>query len=421
MTAEIIEEVAEVDAIDHVDDVEAVDEVDEVDADWLSVPEAVAAPAPRFEEPAPPPDPSTFHFVDPDRTVTPARARSDSGRWLDAHLLTILATVAAVPALRIPAAWVIACSIAALVMLAIGSIKGQVKEKGSADVVVVPARVVGRMLLGAINPLNWLKVLLGALAALTVGALAAALIAGAQWLVAHGTDGILAAMRMGAWAHALTYAAFAACGLMLRGGGRTADRRANALHRVSRRVPEAAIAGLTACIVIVFASIAVAGPNVDVSFLRAHDGLGWVPAGLRADVDGLRDEIVTNELDAATECLSGDQVKLWTATYTAANAVDDPDVARLTADPARAPDQGAIAAAALVAHNHLASWVEVIEIAVGDQVVLTIDRRGLPRDEPLTDAAVLRAHAAGTPDWLTAISPPVNGDTVLSCSARTPL
>ena len=141
-------------------------------------------------------------------------------------------------------------------------------------------------------------------------------------------------MRMGAWAHALTYAAFAACGLMLRGGGRTADRRANALHRVSRRVPEAAIAGLTACIVIVFASIAVAGPNVDVSFLRAHDGLGWVPAGLRADVDGLRDEIVTNELDAATERLSGDQVKLWTATYTAANAVDDPDVARLTADPA---------------------------------------------------------------------------------------
>ena len=416
MTAEIIEEVDNVDAI-----AEEVDAIKEVDDDWLSPPAAVEARAPQFEEPAPPPDPAMFHFVDPDRKITPGKARSDSGRWLDAHLLTILATVASVPAFRIPAAWVIACSIAALVMLAIGSIKGQVRQKGSADVVVVPARVVGRMLLGAINPLNWLKVLLGALAALTVGALAAAVTAGAQWLVAHGTDGILAAMRMGVWAHALTYGSFAACVLLLRGGGRTADRRANALHRVTRRVPEYAVAGLTACVVIAFASIAVAGPNVDVSFLRAHDGLGWVPAGLRADVDGLRDEIVTNELDAATECLSGDQLKLWTASYTTANPVDDPDVARLTADPARAPDQGAIAAAALVAHNHLASWVETVEIAVGDQVVLTVDRRGMPRDEPLTDATVLREHAVGTPDWLNAVAPLVNGETVLSCSARTPL
>jgi len=406
MTAEIIEEV---------------EEVEEVDDGWLSMPAPAESRAPHFEEPAPPPDPSMFHFVDPDRKVKPGRARSDSGRWLDAHLLTILATVAAVPALRIPAAWVIACSIAALVMLAIGSVKGQVKEKGSADVVVVPARVVGRMLLGAINPLNWLKVLLGALAALTVGALAAAVLAGAQWLIEHGTDGILVAMRMGAWAHVLTYGAFAACLLLLRGGGRTADRRARALHRVSRRIPEAAVAGLTACVVIAFASIAVAGPNVDVSFLRKHDGLGWVPAGLRGDVDGLRDEIVTSELDAATECLSGDHAKLWTATYTAANAGDDPDVARLTADPTRAPDQSAIAAAALVAHNHLASWVEVIEVAVGDEVVLTVDRRGIARDEPLTDAAVLRGHATGTPDWLTAVAPTVDADTVLSCSARTPL
>jgi len=219
----------------------------------------------------------------------------------------------------------------------------------------------------------------------------------------------------------LTYGAFAACVLLLRGGGRTADRRANALHRVSRRIPEAAVAGLTACVVIAFGLLAVAGPNVDVGMLREHDGLGWVPAGLRSDVDGLRDEIVANELAVATECLSGNQPNLWTARYTAANPADDPDVARLTADPARAPDQSTIAAAALVAQNHLASWVEVIEVAVGDQVVLTIDRSGLSREEPLTDAAALRAHAAGAPDWLTAVAPTVNTDTVLSCSARSPL
>ena len=81
-----------------------------------------------------------------------------------------------------------------------------------------------------------------------------------QWLVVHGTDGILAAMRMGVWAHVSTYGAFAVCVLLLRGSGLTADRRANALHRVTRRIPEVAVVGLTVRIVVVFASIAIAGP-----------------------------------------------------------------------------------------------------------------------------------------------------------------
>ena len=50
--------------------------------------------------------------------------------------------------------------------------------------------------------------------------------------------------------------------------------------------------------------------------------------------------------------------------------------------------------AALVAQNHLAPWVETIVISSGDEVVLTIDRRGIPTDVPLVDANVLRAHAA---------------------------
>jgi hypothetical protein len=45
--------------------------IEEVDDDWLSVPEATVAPSPQFEDPAPPPDSSTFHFVDPDRKAPP--------------------------------------------------------------------------------------------------------------------------------------------------------------------------------------------------------------------------------------------------------------------------------------------------------------------------------------------------------------
>ena len=96
---------------------------------------------------------------------------------------------------------------------------------------------------------------------------------------------------------------------------------------------------------------------------------------LRTLVDGARDNIVKTELEGATHCLSDDQSGLWTYHYTAGNSLDEPDVATLTADPARAPDQRALAAAALAAHNQLAPWVEAIKVTVGNQVVLMIDRR----------------------------------------------
>jgi hypothetical protein len=347
--------------------------------------------------------------------------RGDSGRWLDAHLLEILAVAAAAPAVAVPASWVLVCSIAALAMLAVSSARAHVGTKGSADVVVVPGRVAGRLVLGIVNPVNWLKVLLGALAALTFGILGSATVAAGQWLLRHGTDGILAAVRAGVWAHALTWAALAACVLLLRGVGRTHDRRAAALRRVTRRLPELAVAGVAVCAVALGVMATIAGPAPDLAFVHDADGLGWVPAGLRADVDGLRDDVVREEIDDVASCMSGEQPKAWTASYTDANPLDDPDIARFTADPTRLPDQATVAAVALAAHNHLAPWVEAIEIAVGPDVVLAVDRRGLPRAEPLTDAGLLRGHAAGTPDWLVAVAPTVDADRVLTCSARVPV
>jgi hypothetical protein len=101
--------------------------------------------------------------------------------------------------------------------------------------------------------------------------------------------------------------------------------------------------------------------------------------------------------------------------------VGDPDVATLIADPARPPGQSSLAAAALAATNQLAPWVEVVEVSVGDQVTLVVDRRGLGHDEPMTDSALLSSHAVGAPVWLSAIAPSVDTHAVLTCSARTPL
>ncbi len=408
--------------------VEFTEEVDAEFARWMAaragaeVPPVVPrAPTIASPEPTPSSKPSPFASFGEEAAPVGVAARSDSGRWLDTHLLTILAAAAALLALRHPAAWLVVCATAAIVLVAAQSARGRAATKGSADVVVVPARATGRLLLGCVNPLNWLKVLLGACASLTVGALTGAVIGAARWVAIEGPEGALAAARSGAWAHAPTYGAVFVCYLLLSGIGRTHERRALALYRRTRSLPEVALVGMTVVLVAASLALALAGPQSDVGFVRGSDGLGWVPPGLRTVADGLRDDIVDAELDGVTRCLSGDQSGLWTYGYTVGNALDELDVATLTADPARAPDQRALAAAALAVHNHLAPWVETVKVTVGSQVVLMIDRRGLPTDEPLTDANELRAHAIGGPEWLSTVAPTIDTGGVLTCSVRTPL
>ncbi len=295
------------------------------------------------------------------------------------------------------------------------------RRAGSADAVVVPARVTGRLALGLLNPVSWLTALLGAVVALVVGAVAAGVVAALRWLALEGPDGILAAIRMGVWAHAPTYAAAVACFLLLRAGGATAARRRNVLYRATRRLPEAALTACVVAVVLAGAALAVAGPRLEVGFVRADDGLGWLPPGLRTSVDAARDDVVHDELDALTGCLDRDQPGLWVASYTDGNAPADDDVATLVADPARTPDQAGLATAALAADNQLAPWVETVEIRVGETPVLVVARQGHAHDQPLTDAAALRDRTLGAPEWLAATAPLVDRDRVLTCSARTPL
>ena len=388
-------------------------------ADSPPAPEAGAEPAtPRGPEPDSP-------YADFRREIERrVFMRSDSGRWLSDHLLTILAVAASLPALRAPTAWLAICAVAAVVVLSIDSVSRRREEerrkRGSADVVVLPARAVGRVALGVLNPVTWLTVLLGAVVAIVGGAVAAAAIGAVRWLVIEGPDGILAAARASAWAHTLTYAAVLACFLLLRAGGRTAERRAAVLRRATRRMPELV---LTLCIVVAvvgFAAFAVAGPVLDVSFVRDADGLGWLPPGLRGPVDEARDDVVAQELDAMTDCLNGADAGRWTWHYTSANPLSDDDVATLVVDPARPPDEQTLATAALVADNDLAPWVERVDVLVGDHPALSLAREGFAHDQPITDAAALAQRASGAPAWLATVAPRVDRARVLDCSARTP-
>ena len=223
----------------------------------------------------------TSTVADDTSARTPMRppARSDSGRRLEAFLLTILAVAGALPAVRLPVAWLGVCAVTSIVLCVVAAAPARAATKGSADVVVVPVRALGRLLHGCINPLNWLKAVLCILASVAVGAVAAALIAAARWIIDEGPEGILAAIRMGVWSHAPAYAAVFACYLLLSGVGRTHERRAVALHRRTRGLPEVVLAGITFLLVAAAIVVALAGPTVDVGFVRGSDGLGWVPPG----------------------------------------------------------------------------------------------------------------------------------------------
>src|SRR5262245_31371783 len=101
---------------------------DEWAGDWLGVletePAADPAPAPDPPDPvvaAPTVEPEASPFLAWTAAHTPeltlVARRSDSGRWLDAHVFVILAVAISLPAVAMPAAWLAVCAIGALVML----------------------------------------------------------------------------------------------------------------------------------------------------------------------------------------------------------------------------------------------------------------------------------------------------------------
>ena len=347
-------------------------------------------------------------------------APGESRSVLDRHLLTVVATLLALPAVRAPLGWFALCGVAAVVMLTVDS-AGRRARAARADGTAPRARVAALVIRGVLNPLNWLTAVFGAVIALAAGALIAAAVGAVRWLLLDGIDGVAAAARIGVWAHAPTYAAAVACFLLLRAGGRTADHRQQVLRALTGRVPDAALAGIVVVVAVVCVALALAGPRLDVGLVHGSDDLGWVPSPLRALVDDGRDDIVAAEISAVTSCLDNGQDGMWAAAANAGAPITDPDVVTLTADPSRPPDQVGIAMTALAADNHLAPWVETINVVVGGQLVLSVDRRGVARDAPITDAQQLRARSAGNPEWLTAVAPQVDRAFVLRCSAQTPL
>jgi hypothetical protein len=242
-------------------------------------------------------------------------------------------------------------------------------------------------------------------------------VAAAVWIVERGADGAVAAARLAAWQSGLRVLAAVLCLMMLAGVGETRTRRAARLRRATASWPDTAVVALAAGALALALAVVAVGPRVSGGILTGHDGLAWVPASLRPAADGVRDDVVAAELRTLRSCLSRHQGWEWSVGYTADSPVDDPDVASLSLGGGDSPGPSALVTAALAADNQLAPWVEVVEIAVGDSVVLTLDRRELDHHGVRVDPATLGPGIVSGGDLLLSGAAAVDRRVALACSA----
>jgi hypothetical protein len=331
------------------------------------------------------------------------------------RLSDVLALAGASGALIAPWPWLLAVTGLCVI---VGAVRSVATRGGSVTlgIVALPglaARRVARLL----RPRS-----LARLPVITVKTILAALVlpaavAAAVWVVERGADGAVAAARMAAWQSGLRVLAAVLCLMMLAGVGETRTRRAARLRRATASWPDTAVVALAAGALALALAVVAVGPRVSGGILTGDDGLAWVPAFLRPVADGVRDDVVAAELRTLRSCLSQHQGWDWSAGYTADNPADQPDVASLSLGGGDSPGPAALVTAALAADNQLAPWVEVVEIAAGDSVVLALDRRELDHHGVRVDPATLGPGIVSGGDVLLSGGAAVDRRVALACSA----
>jgi len=419
-------------------------------------PEPPSPPSPPFERPTPPPEPQarpgppepqtrpgppepparpapapprerrsepeeTRPATGPLPVLGPIAARTRSGwaRPAERWLLEALALGAASVAFLAPSAWLLTV----LAVCIVGGVMAFVASGHS--LLILPRRALYRSVT-LLHPRSsiWFPVLIARVVILAI--LLPAAVASVAWLANEGTTGLVVAARAGAWTHGFRVGVVIVCLMLLTSVGDGRYQRSGAARRWATDISDGALVAFTlACAGFAVVVIGFVPHPADDWAARA-DGLGWLPAAARPRVDEVRDDIVTAELDTVASCLSSRSDTGWHTSYTAGNALDEPDIARLQAAapddevPAGVPSD--LATAIVATHNQLAPWVEAIEVGWGDDstagAVVRIDRAGLPRNPPLTDASLLPAAAVGGGEWLEGAA--VDDAVALRCSASSP-
>jgi hypothetical protein len=355
-------------------------------------PPAVAAPSPR---PAPDSDESPG---------LPARR-------VDRALLDLGALAVGIFALVEPWTWTLVVAAAVLMAVTARSLADH-RDSGGVHLVRRAAGHVSAWL----RPRSLLTLPVLAARTIVVAVVVSGGVAAVRWLAAEGREGAVAAVRAGIWAHGFRVAAAVVCVLLVTGVGKARARRAAAVRAFVARLDPGATGALAGAAAAAVVCVVLAAPQLEAGRLSGADGLGWAPVRLRATIDGARDDVVTTELDVVASCLGERQDIGWRVAYTAANPAAAADVARLTGPRSQA-SPGVVVTAAVAASNQLAPWVEQLEIATGDEVVLTVDRTALPDAIPVTEVGMLADAALTGRDIVTAGAGDFDRALALRCSA----
>jgi hypothetical protein len=273
--------------------------------------------------------------------------------------------------------------------LAIGAIRFVAASRSvGLGIVLLPGRA-ARRAVRLLRPRSLLRLPAITIRTVLVAVVLPAAVAATVWVVDRGADGVWAAARLAMWQSGLRVFAAVLCLMMLAGVGDARAQRAARLRRATASWPDAGVVALASGALALAVAVVAVAPRVSPGILTGDDGLAWAPARLRPAVDDVRDEVVTAELRALASCLTDHQETVWSVDYSADNPADAPDVARLSARRGDEPGSAALVTAALAADNQLAAWVEVVEIAIGDAVVLELDRRELGHHGVRVDPATL--------------------------------
>jgi len=391
-----------------------------------SWPAPPSAPPPPSPSPSPPPsapamppaiggngatDALAAQLAAADRAADPALAAADLPVGAgDRAVLDLAALTVAIGAFVVPTAWLALVAVGTVAALAAVSVR-----RHGPDPAALVRRLVRRMV-SWLRPrsLVWFPVLV---ARVLIVAVAVPFALGAvRWLVAEGTAGALAAGRAAAWHHGFRVAAVAVCFLLVAGSGAARDRRALAVRSRTQRLGAAGATSLALAAAVAVLLLPVLGPRAAGGPLAGADGLAWAPTRLRDNVDRVRDDLVTAELDAATGCLSGRQDASWRWGYTAGNPLDQDDVASLRAG-RTIPEAAEVVTALAAVHNQLAPWVEGIEVVSDGEIVAAVDRGGLPTAGPVADPASVERAATAGDDLLRAGAEGFDRRVALRCSA----
>lgn len=343
-----------------------------------------------------PPDDESDRAPDRRDHEIPRRSRgvdatADAGRrglagTAERRLSDVLALAGASGALVVPWPWFLAVAGSCLVIGAARSVAAG-RRSIAVGIVDLPGRA-ARRVARLLRPGSLARLpVITAKTILTAIVLPAA-VAAAVWVADHGFDGVVAAARLAAWQLGPRVLAAVLCLMMLAGVGETRARRAARLRRATAWWPDAGVVAVAGSALALALLVVAMAPRVPGGVLSGRDGLAWVPTPLRPAVDGVRDDVVAAELRALRSCLTEQQGIVWSVDYST-DGLDAPDIARLAVGRGDDPGPGALVTAALAADNQLAPWVEVVEIAVGDAVVLELDREALRHHGVRVDPATL--------------------------------